>query len=1501
MKLSTPNLASLGPFALLLLIGVLFTYYYMSYIPNRTEELDQHNLRLLKRINVNVKERYVALKNNTGHLSQRILKGYTNGNIEILEYDNFISFKDFYGRDQNRMDSSAMKKQMSELSDSLRRTGISFTKFPDSYQVKVKEALSYLFRRDKFDKFLILKYKEQTPSFDNLSRISEVNNIEIKPTLTTLADLPKKAKIIFQDELTGAFDHEFDTLFKHSKKYGSGVINKSLAGTGYRLYFQELDLDDQSVVLCGLVKAGKFNNAKSQVSLTLLVVLIMIALLVALALPALKLVIANRFERTSKSDVFTISLTTMISIGVLSLFIYFTLHQVNYQKHTKEKRLKSLAESVEKNLLEELGLILLQSKTINSVITNLSGEKLKLSHENLLNNPIVILGHDDNNQVKTISASGNSKGSQKGYVGSVPDMPQGTASVLKGQSNSQPKYGFKAEAKSIDDSIRKYGHLDIEIEKLRTRVTQFNDAHKSLISDIFLYRYDSAEDSAKKIAFKLCSDFDYWRTIVNKLSKTPALYPNENLTSDKTLGPSEKLNQLESEISQLTQYAGIYYPFYNSFSLVGNFQQNVKWETNKKNTERVQDLKGRLYITAITKQKAWSHPQAERYYFEPVFSRSTGKVSTEVSMDNGGLMVNGKLSNISVISTKLYSLSKPLFPTGLEYAIIDASGEVKYHIDERYVLQENFFEECDATGILKAAIRTNGSQHGETNYHAQGIQYYIQPIKNTGYFLIVYSPKRFHNSILLHSLSSSFLLFTLIIALLLVLSYLHHIFVLPKYLYIRRPYFLDWLRPKSSDTFVDNCLLLFFAQLVVVSLVFWFGYSASFEHSLYGVFAAFITPIILFPFSYNMLNLKRLGEMTWNQRIRSLVPTVLLLVIINFVLHVFFEGYKWLVLAAIELMIATLTLVLVVSPLIKRKVLTLFKGLGRRIIRSDRMSKLTGFRHRYYPYYLVLSLWMLFIAVIPTAVFVKHCYQAETILFTAYQELEMAKRIKTKFHNMNERWNGIDLLDKKITKWNYINKCSNYATQTFDCTISSSAGEHDAGIQGSMLEILPAIRPQFDSIAFATDYIFQKSNHFWMEGSNVYYQDYPDCHNCAKNTVLISSKNNYIIDAEAWVIPIGILALLFFIILIFVFIKFVSKRLFAIDTIIHQKVMDNIEHPLSLAHHMLIWYPSKVFPKSVERIFDGQPLDSLDAHIQDPNLLVSFLTKWANKIKKSEKDKKKILLQSSFNIEAFDEFILNKIGQVPEQDQPAWEQVKYAWDTLKASLTEVSCSIQKSIDNIQKAEVIADSIITKALNQGSNYVENYELKLLKKSITKELKQSDTLLVVGQNIAQQIKIGEKISFERIVLMLEVGAAEYYHSLWNHCSKLEKFILYDLAMDGYVNTQNENTILKLCQKGLVTYENSLQVMNDSFRNYVLNNVKPEMVKEINKIVAEKGRWRKFRTPLVFFLVAVASFIFITQEEVFSKSVAFLTTILTILPALLRFLPSSRISSGPIDANP
>jgi hypothetical protein len=129
---------------------------------------------------------------------------------------------------------------------------------------------------------------------------------------------------------------------------------------------------------------------------------------------------------------------------------------------------------------------------------------------------------------------------------------------------------------------------------------------------------------------------------------------------------------------------------------------------------------------------------------------------------------------------------------------------------------------------------------------------------------------------------------------------------------------------------------------------------------------------------------------------------------------------------------------------------------------------------------------------------------------------------------------------------------------------------------------------------------------------------------------------------------------------------------------------------------------------------------------------------------------------------------------------------------------------------------------------------------------------------------------------------LAAFPYYRSLWESSSVLEKRALYHVASDGYLHAHNPE-LVGLCQKGLLRLNPDIQLLNESFRSFVLD-------MSTNTGIAEweagdsPDTWARLKYPFLLLFGVIVVFLFATQQE-FKNS---FITLVSLLPVLLPALP-------------
>jgi len=160
-----------------------------------------------------------------------------------------------------------------------------------------------------------------------------------------------------------------------------------------------------------------------------------------------------------------------------------------------------------------------------------------------------------------------------------------------------------------------------------------------------------------------------------------------------------------------------------------------------------------------------------------------------------------------------------------------------------------------------------------------------------------------------------------------------------------------------------------------------------------------------------------------------------------------------------------------------------------------------------------------------------------------------------------------------------------------------------------------------------------------------------------------------------------------------------------------------------------------------------------------------------------------------------------------------------------------------------------------------------------------------------NIFRENSEKDKLTDEQSVsYKLQLTSYHFYGALWQSFSKAEKFMLYDLAEDGLVNSFDKNTLYILLDKGIVIENNGmLKIFNRGFRNYILTGLGSyEMEKLIEKI-NDNRNWNKIKLPLTLVSIAIIGFLLSSQHEASAKLITSLGALATLLPTFIKILSS------------
>ena len=199
------------------------------------------------------------------------------------------------------------------------------------------------------------------------------------------------------------------------------------------------------------------------------------------------------------------------------------------------------------------------------------------------------------------------------------------------------------------------------------------------------------------------------------------------------------------------------YPYYQMvFWTDSKGMQKAKWTPRANNTPRI-NVDQREYFKAIAENRGWDQkfydnpdsttcsniivPNSDslRYYLESIRSWNTGENVAAISIplvykDS----TNRENVGIAALTTELASLTTPVLPAGVGFAIVDANAKTLFHTRQERILDENFAEETARGDLLMSILAARACAELEMNYEGQSRLMSIRPLNGRPLFLILF-------------------------------------------------------------------------------------------------------------------------------------------------------------------------------------------------------------------------------------------------------------------------------------------------------------------------------------------------------------------------------------------------------------------------------------------------------------------------------------------------------------------------------------------------------------------------------------------------------------------------------------------------------------------------------------------------------------------------------------------------------------------------------------------
>jgi hypothetical protein len=904
------------------------------------------------------------------------------------------------------------------------------------------------------------------------------------------------------------------------------------------------------------------------------------------------------------------------------------------------------------------------------------------------------------------------------------------------------------------------------------------------------------------------------------------------------------------------------YPYFISAFWADNLgNQRIKWTVRQSLTNNV-PVASREYFYKLRQGQPYKYLDDEGkerpFYLQPIVSRTTGQNEVIISKPIFPFVATPNQMWISAISTRLLSLMDPVVPSGFGFAVIDDSGKVLFHSDEKKHLGENLFEESDNNQALRAAVLGRSQQLLNASYLGKGHSMYVRPMGHFGWTIVV-----FRNKDILRTTFSE------ILTLCLVLFFTYQLFmlILTMGIYLVNRTSADratWLWPAPDKTKVYVSLLVINILLLLLSVasVRWFPGFWKIAVPVGTAFAAVLLfVLVLKRTKESQLSTKLMDRLTkrspLNHRTVYTFNATLLFVLISVI-----PAYACFKLSYAEEL----------KLFIKEGQLKLARSMANREDRLRTQYSWASFGRNREAMEEFLTKRLK-----DTSYDVYNKFFFQTTLNEAppLHEVGLApsdNNLIRFFKNFVPLFNQSSV-DRHALMWPA-------ADQSWEWE-EPSANELALHVEGALTatqqktpRLITSVLPRLNGsswwliwpilltvVALLVSYMLRQIFLFKHdETSDNELSDF-----CADS---ISHSLFLVLNPP-----------------------FIGKRQLLRRLGLDKRELERIDVGESGAVEKWVQECQAKEGKELSEATNsnGHPviIDNFDFASENFNQNQERLSL----LEKLHDSKRVAIAVSTFDTDRF----MHTNGNSEAGTEPDKEVTRYIterWTGVVSHFFKVTLEDFGDPEGFKnglrerKRQVLADEKL--------NPEARKQIKSVFEMIVRECSPRACLQSIGENIAKQRNLGKQkpSSIPRQVL---VQAMPYYKSIWRVCSDDEKLTLSHLAQDGLLSA-SDSDIEGLMKRGLIIREPAIRLMNESFKSFVIG------VGGAGKALAhceEKARkssnWEVLKVPLTIGLVSVLGFLLLTQREIYNSALPIITAITAGVPSFFKLISLFHGGSG------
>lgn len=943
----------------------------------------------------------------------------------------------------------------------------------------------------------------------------------------------------------------------------------------------------------------------------------------------------------------------------------------------------------------------------------------------------------------------------------------------------------------------------------------------------------------------------------------------------------------------------------------GNEMEN--WTTDDINAPHG-NFKVRSYFQKIDSSKTYQLPGSptDSFYLDQVVSWTTASFRTIISKKS--ILSDGGGAKVAVMSFDMKCVDNTVMPAGKSFAIVDKGGKVLYHTQKKRNLNENLLKELSESGQLKSCMEASFANGFRTRYF--GKEYYVQvePLGNLPYFIVIFSDLSFsemYGMEIFGFTTSMLFLFFLFIMLQLFMVFM----VSSKRTFFKKLLFdTSWIGPKIScrRQYALSALLNGFVLILLCAFFHRVSFLANLFILLFAVLFIGLFLNGLFYKKYN--NTKRQPHLRYKLKTIAWISALMLLV--NFAAFFWLEK-SWKAFLLFELPSFGLGL--------------FFYFYGDAIFEKiNKSSCYAWYKKRdFLQYFSLMALLRLLITSgMPAVLFYITAYNYEQNLIARYIQHDFAERLQVKAPT-----NYANLpIDSLAAKGIYTDSVHvSIATHNADPDTVTYSREENATF--FLLKLFRFYRSEYAEkvehfhIPAAPDSTFF-FNHMLRDACE------GDCGTITRYRVgetgaflqLRSMNINYRMPDFGRAFPKGAifwLAMVALVVIFYFIILSVIKKLFA-HNLPDMRGWNNFNDLLLQNNQLnnrlfMIGAPgSRKLSNLLAKIKSGELMGGWDGktplqcNVKSPglgNVLISDMIRIPDTENKNDQGYdweavKEEALEGDYELIIVDHFEYNIKSREANIEKLNFLERLMLRDRSKIIILSTVHPVN-FLDSFNAEQRIRDNtpVTEMSLERWQVLLGHFSIVVLQLEadnisgntnpdpvIMRETRYTHFLQKMrptALQTVQQLQQGsDQLDRDAIAYKLQMTAHHFYLYIWQSLTKEEKFLLYDLAEDGLVNSYDDYNLCMLMSKGIIIrYDGTLRLFNHGFRNFILTAIGNNEAMKIKEKITDNGNWGRLKTPIVVVIVALLAFLLASQQETYSRLIAYVTALAAGVPAVFK----------------